>query len=81
MTIIIGIKLTNRAETATVFQKILSKYGCNIKTRIGLHEVNAGICSKNGIILLEVIGDEKIIENMLSELKSIENIKLDKMIL
>ena len=81
MTTILGIKLTNRTKTAPIFQQILSKYGCNIKSRIGLHDVKEGVCSPDGIILLEVIGDDKTISDMLSELKSIEDIKLEKMIL
>ncbi len=81
MTTILGIKLAKRTETAPMLQEILSKYGCNIKTRIGLHDVRDGICAPDGVILLEVIGDEKIISDMLFELNSIQNIKLEKMIL
>lgn len=61
---IIGIHLTNRTEEAAGLQQILSKYGCSIKTRIGLHETSEGQCSPGGLILLEVISkaDELIQE-------------------
>ena len=65
MTTILGIKLFERVSTAADFQKILSEYGCFIKTRIGLHSVSDGICAPNGIILIEFIGNEE----KLSELK------------
>lgn len=59
MTIIMGIRLDNRTQTALEFQKTLTKHGCIIKTRLGLHDVAANKCAPNGIILLEVIDDEE----------------------
>ena len=57
MKTIIGIKLDDRLDSAVEFQKILSEFGCSIKTRIGLHDKIDGLCSPKGIILLEVIDD------------------------
>ena len=79
MTIIVGLKLVNRVHTAEEFQRILSKYGCSIKTRIGLHSIQGGFCSPDGIILLEVI-DGKILAALESELLKIDNIELQHMI-
>ncbi|MFA7658582.1 MAG: hypothetical protein WCY19_04050 [Candidatus Gastranaerophilaceae bacterium] len=62
MTTIMGIKLDNRTQTAMEFQKILTHFGCIIKTRLGLHDVSDNKCAPNGIILLEVIDDEQAIE-------------------
>ena len=59
MTTIIGIKISNRLESAVSVQEILTKYGCIIKTRIGLHEEINGQCSPRGLILLEIINDEE----------------------
>ena len=39
MKAIIGIELENRLEESLKLQSILSKYGCSIKTRIGLHDM------------------------------------------
>lgn len=73
MTTIFGIKLLNRIDTATPFQAVVTKYGCSIKTRIGLHEVSNGVCSPNGIIIIEFIGDDAAeFERELSEIKNIE---------
>ena len=74
MTTFIGIKLPQRLETAPIFQNILSKYGCNIKTRIGLHDVSDTYCAPEGVILLEVLGEDEVIKNMLRELDSIDDI-------
>lgn len=74
MTTIMGIRLDNRTQTAVEFQKILTKFGCIIKTRLGLHNVDANKCAPNGIILLEVIDDKeaKLFENELREIDGIE---------
>jgi len=79
MKTIIGLKLNNRAETSRQMQEILTEYGCIIRTRIGLHDVDCGKCSPNGIILLEVINDE-LLPQLQKELCSIEGIEIQQMI-
>lgn len=76
MTTIIGIKLSDRISTSPVFQNIISKYGCIIKTRIGLHSNCSKTCANYGIILLEIIDDSEIIP-LKKELMNIEGIVLD----
>ena len=36
--IILGIHVTDRLKNAVDVQKVFTEYGCNIKTRIGLHD-------------------------------------------
>ena len=62
MTTILGIKLPNRENTSLEFQKILSDFGCIIKTRLGLHSLQDGLCTPYGIILLEITDDKKLLE-------------------
>ncbi|CDC20014.1 MAG: hypothetical protein V8R83_11800 [Candidatus Gastranaerophilaceae bacterium] len=78
MTTIIGIKISNRLESAVSVQEILTKYGCIIKTRIGLHEEINGQCSPRGLILLEIINDEESIK-IANELCDIEEIEIQQM--
>ena len=54
MTAIIGVALDNRIEEAIKFQEIITKYGCTIRTRLGLHNIGEYKCVNFGIILLEV---------------------------
>ena len=54
MTAIIGVALENRIEEAIKFQEVITKYGCTIRTRLGLHNVGEYKCVNYGIILLEV---------------------------
>ncbi len=78
MTTIIGIRLDNRLETATELQKVLTDFGCIIKTRLGLHEVSDKLCAHNGIILLEIINDDEAIK-LQDELKKVNGIELQLM--
>ncbi len=69
---VIGIHIPNRFERATDVQKILTEYGCSIKTRLGLHEVNTEYCAINGLILLEMFGPEKDTTEMVKRLKDLD---------
>ncbi len=79
MTTIIGVKIKNRVESATEIQEILTKHGCSIKTRIGLHNVDCGTCSPFGLILLEVVEHEKALE-IERDLLQVNDIELQEMI-
>lgn len=79
MTTIIGIKLKNRLENAVEFQEIISKYGCAVGTRIGLHQISDNFCDTSGIILLEIIED-KIVSSLEKELLNINHIEIQHMI-
>lgn len=71
---IMAIKVNGRAANAPVVQEILTKYGCNIKTRVGFHEANEDHCSMDGVLLLQLFGDPKEIEAMFSELDKLEGV-------
>ena len=76
MTVILGIKMNDRTENAVCFQEILTKYGCAIKTRVGLH--NSGACTPFGIILLEIENHDSAVE-IEKALLNIAEIELQKM--
>lgn len=78
MTVIFGIRLDNRTQSAVEFQKTLTHFGCIIKTRLGLHEVADNKCAPNGLILLEVIDDTQAID-FERELNNIDGLELQKM--
>lgn len=74
---ILGVKLNHRVNTAVTFQEVITKHGCIIKSRIGLHNVENGTCSPSGVILLEVISDNT--EELEQDLKKIEGLELQSM--
>ena len=54
---ILGVHVAQRTKHTAKVQKILSDYGCSIRTRVGLHEASEGVCSPNGLILLDVVSE------------------------
>lgn len=75
MTAVIGIKIENRMDDSTKLQEILTKYGCNIKTRIGLHDMGEYKCLNYGIILIEVIDRTNEIFDELSKYWNVQIMK------
>ena len=62
--IIIGISIDLRSEAAQEVQKLLTEYGCYIRTRLGMHQHSDEQCTEKGLIVLEMIdnSDEKAFE-------------------
>ena len=54
---ILGIYISDRMKESKQVQSILTKFGCSIKTRLGLHEVTDDYCATSGILILELTGD------------------------
>lgn len=79
--IIIGVRISDRLQNAASVQKILTDYGCNIKTRVGIHEASDGVCATNGVLLLQIYGGEAIADAMLAKLAQIKGINAKKMVI
>lgn len=79
MTVILGVKLNQRTENSVKFQEIVTRFGCSIRTRIGLHYAGKNSCSPYGIILLEIINDEDSIQ-IEKSLLEIDEIEIQKMV-
>ena len=80
MRIILGIQIGDREHEALKVQELLTKHGCIIKTRLGLHESGEGLCSSKGLVLLEFLPNKEVeIEEMESELSKLESVIVRKM--
>ncbi|MBD5642835.1 hypothetical protein HYH96_02860 [Clostridium botulinum] len=74
---IMAIKISPRNEIAPNVQEILTRNGCIIKTRLGLHEATNDSCSKCGLILLELLNSKKEdIENLSKDLTSLDGVSV-----
>jgi hypothetical protein len=73
---IIGINVSNRSEVAEKVQKVLTNYGCSIRTRLGLNEADEIHYGSGGLIILELTGDEKEWEQMMKYLSEIDEIQV-----
>lgn len=77
MTAIIGISIDNRKNDSIKLQELLTKYGCSIKTRIGLHDMGEYKCLNNGIVLIEVANNINEIYDELSKFWEIQIMRFD----
>ena len=77
--IILGIRLRDRRQRAPNLQEILTRHGCCIRTRIGLHEVSDDLCSPCGTILLELHGRPEAVQALENDLRTCEGLALQKM--
>ena len=78
--IILGIHVTNRLKNAVEVQKVFTEYGCNIKTRVGLHDVDANACSPSGVVLIEFFGSGDEATAMMAKLNEVEGVQVQKMV-
>jgi hypothetical protein len=77
---VLGIYISDRMKESRNVQSILTKFGCSIKTRLGLHEVMDDHCATSGIIILELTGDLSECRKLENELLRLENVEVKKMI-
>lgn len=78
--IILGVHITDRIREASEVQKVFTEFGCNIKTRLGLHHVTDDVCSPRGLILLELHGDEAVARAMSDRLSAVEGVQVQTMV-
>jgi len=72
---ILIVSVEKRSKDAVKVQQILSKAGCIIKTRLGIHEASANSCSDKGLIILELVGKSKENAALVSQLKTAKSVK------
>jgi len=57
------VLISHRNDAAARVQAVLTGWGCHIKTRLGIHEGVQGNCTENGLLFLDLVGnEEKLIE-------------------
>ena len=77
---ILGVRITDRKKEAGDVQKVLTNYGCSIRTRLGLHEVSTEICSSKGLLILELIGDKTEQDKLEAALIGVAGVQVRKMV-
>jgi hypothetical protein len=77
---ILGIYISDRMKESQKIQSVLSKFGCSIKTRLGLHEVTDDYCATSGMMILELTGDVAECRKLENELLKLEHVEVKKMV-
>lgn len=72
---IMAVRVAQREATAVEVQKVLTEYGCSIRTRLGLHDQTDGTCSPNGILILQLSSEENVSRELEKTLNGISGVK------
>jgi len=73
----LGILMEKKSDTVAAVQKILTAYGCVIRTRMGVNEDFFG--NPAGLIILELMGDEIQMDLLERDLMKLTDVHLRKM--
>lgn len=77
---IMVVKIGQRRDRSPKVQEVLSKFGCSIKVRLGLHETE-NVCSDEGILILQLTGDTDEMLKLEKALNELDDIKAKMVIL
>jgi metal-responsive CopG/Arc/MetJ family transcriptional regulator len=77
---IIGLLITDRIKEAGQTQQTLTKYAHVIKSRLGFHEVTEDVCSRIGVIILQLSGKREECDKLEEELGRIRGLEIQRML-
>ena len=77
---ILGVMINDPSKGADKIQNILTKYGCTIRTRLGIHDIDKDYASDTGLMLLELVGDMQECLRLENELLALEGVDVQKMV-
>ena len=77
---ILGVMINDPSKGAEKIQSILSKYGCSIRTRLGMHDMDEEYSTETGLMLLELIGDMQECLRLENELLELDGVDVQKMV-
>jgi hypothetical protein len=75
---ILGLLVEKQHDVILSVQKLLTTYGCYIRTRLGVNETFFG--EQAGLIILELTGDKKQRELLEKDLRTLKRVHIRKMI-
>ncbi|MDD5016705.1 MAG: hypothetical protein PHO15_01235 [Eubacteriales bacterium] len=68
------VRIGERRKNSPDVQQVLSRFGCSIKMRLGLHEAET-VCSDEGLLVLQMTGDREEMLGLEKALNGMENVK------
>jgi len=71
---IMAVIVSKRTAEAVRVQRVLTKHGCIIRLRVGLHETG-GTCADDGLIILNLRGTKKEIAALKADLGKVKGVR------
>ena len=78
--VILAIHIRDRINDAAAVQRTFSEFGKHIRTRLGLHDTDGHTCSAGGLILLEILGGERVADDLSAKLKGLGDVETQKIV-
>ena len=72
---ILVVLIGKRKDAAVNVQKLLTAWGCLIKTRLGIHDGILENCSDQGLLILELYGSQEQKEELARKMELIDGVK------
>lgn len=72
---LIAIRVEDRDNSAIEVQRVLTKNGCDITVRLGLHDCGGGVCSPCGTMILQMSCKSDDAKKVVKELQEIKGVK------
>ncbi|MDR0398996.1 hypothetical protein [Candidatus Endomicrobiellum devescovinae] len=72
---ILILSVEKRNSCAVKIQETLTSSGCQIRTRLGIHDSSSDSCSDKGLIILEIVSEEKLIKPLLAKFETLDGVK------
>jgi hypothetical protein len=77
---VLGILIKHRNQNISLVQDIFSKFGCTIRTRLGINISHEYHIQDAGLILLELTGDIREMDKLEESLKDLHEVQVNKMV-
>ena len=77
---ILGLLITDRIKEAGQTQMALTRNAHLIKSRLGFHEVSEDVCSRVGVIILQLAGSREECDRFEAELAGISGVEIQRMV-
>jgi hypothetical protein len=77
---VLGILIKHRDQNIDLVQDIFSKFGCTIRTRLGINISQEYNIPNAGLILLELTGDIKEMDKLEQALHQLHEVQVKKII-
>lgn len=74
MKTILLILIGQRKQAAIQVQKVLTGWGCMIKTRLGIHDGVMENCSDQGLLILELAGEREKMNELARKVSLIKGV-------
>jgi hypothetical protein len=77
---ILGVMINEPSKDSEKIQNILTKYGCSIRTRLGMHDMDEEYATETGLMLLELTSDLQECLRLENELLELNGVDVQKMV-